>query len=250
MQSHLLYTGIGGACCARHGCWVPHSIVDFENGEGYVPLTISACYALIGITIRQRNMDYCVCQSLKYNTKGLRRATLYYDIMCQYWINLAKRFAANPHLSMPEGLCHVSRAIGLFHVHGHKDECYARYASAYIPGAGMVDGEIIETLWEPLNPIAPSTRRATPEHRREIIDDHMGDSNWKKMLRLGETSPRSLPYVDPNRYASSGSYMCKVRCCQGRGTCHTVGFAVCGENIRCWLGGKVEGSGNASTKQA
>lgn len=26
-------TGIGGCACARHGCFVPHSIVDFQKGE-------------------------------------------------------------------------------------------------------------------------------------------------------------------------------------------------------------------------
>ena len=34
---HLLYTGVGGTCCARHGCWVPHSMVNFQKGEAYVP---------------------------------------------------------------------------------------------------------------------------------------------------------------------------------------------------------------------
>ena len=34
---HLVYTGVGGACCARHGCWVPHSMVNFQKGEAYVP---------------------------------------------------------------------------------------------------------------------------------------------------------------------------------------------------------------------
>lgn len=137
---------------------------------------------------RQRNMDYCCSESLKYNTEGLRKAILYYDIMCQYWVHMKARFAANPFLSLPTTITEISRAIGLFHVHGHKDECFARFASTYIPGAGMVDGEIIETLWEPLNPIAPSTRKASPEHRREIIDDHMNDSNWKKLLRMGKCS--------------------------------------------------------------
>ncbi|KAG1823162.1 hypothetical protein DFJ58DRAFT_738878 [Suillus subalutaceus] len=27
-------TGIGGVACARHGCFVPHSMVDFQKGEG------------------------------------------------------------------------------------------------------------------------------------------------------------------------------------------------------------------------
>jgi hypothetical protein len=26
-------TGIGASACARHGCWVPHSVVDFQKGE-------------------------------------------------------------------------------------------------------------------------------------------------------------------------------------------------------------------------
>ncbi|KAG2109815.1 hypothetical protein DEU56DRAFT_874492 [Suillus clintonianus] len=26
-------TGIGGVACARHGCFVPHSMVDFQKGE-------------------------------------------------------------------------------------------------------------------------------------------------------------------------------------------------------------------------
>lgn len=74
---------------------------------------------------RQKNMDYCVCKLLKYNTHGLRRVVLYYDIMCQYWVNMKKRFTGNPFLSLPESLMNILRVIGLFHVHGHKDECFA-----------------------------------------------------------------------------------------------------------------------------
>jgi hypothetical protein len=28
-------TGIGGCACARHGCFVPHSMVDFQKGERF-----------------------------------------------------------------------------------------------------------------------------------------------------------------------------------------------------------------------
>lgn len=28
-------TGIGACACARHGCFVPHSVVDFQKGERY-----------------------------------------------------------------------------------------------------------------------------------------------------------------------------------------------------------------------
>jgi hypothetical protein len=33
LRQHLIYTGIGAAACARHGCFVPHSVVDFQKGE-------------------------------------------------------------------------------------------------------------------------------------------------------------------------------------------------------------------------
>lgn len=35
-RGKLESTGIGGTACARHGCFVPHSVVDFQKGERYV----------------------------------------------------------------------------------------------------------------------------------------------------------------------------------------------------------------------
>ena len=32
-RNNLEATGVGGAACARHGCFVPHSMVDFQKGE-------------------------------------------------------------------------------------------------------------------------------------------------------------------------------------------------------------------------
>src|ERR1700722_1074270 len=31
-------TGIGACACARHGCFIPHTVVDFQKGERYEPL--------------------------------------------------------------------------------------------------------------------------------------------------------------------------------------------------------------------
>jgi hypothetical protein len=129
------------------------------------------------------NMDYCVSEAMKFNTDGIRRSILLYDIMCQYWKNLKKRFDGNPYLTFPEGV-EILRGIGLFHVHGHKDECYPRFAPTFIPGAGMVDGEVLETLWAVLNGIADSIRSQSTGHRQETLDDHMNDSNWKKLIQL------------------------------------------------------------------
>lgn len=40
LKQHLLHTGIGAAACPRHGCFVPHSVVDFHKGERCVLFSI------------------------------------------------------------------------------------------------------------------------------------------------------------------------------------------------------------------
>ncbi|KAG6325966.1 hypothetical protein ID866_13123 [Astraeus odoratus] len=73
----------------------------------------------------------------------------------------------------------------MFHVHGHQDECNSPYSPNFIVGAGQVDGEILETLWSSLNKISGSTCAMSFAHSQEILDDHMNDSNWKKIVKLG-----------------------------------------------------------------
>src|ERR1700683_4526847 len=105
--------------------------------------------------------------------------------MCQFWKHLKTRFHGNPYLKFPDGV-EILRGIGLFHVHGHKDECYSRFALTFIARAGMVDGEVLETLWAVLNGIADSIRSQSTTRQQESLDDHMNDSNWKKMIQLSE----------------------------------------------------------------
>ena len=132
------------------------------------------------------NIDFCLSEALKYNMEGIKQVLLSYDLMCQFWTNIEKCFQGNPYLTFPQAV-EVLRSIGLFHVHGHVDHCYARYAPTFIPGAGMVDGEILETLWAALNKISDSAHSQSTAHRRETLDDHMNDSNWKKLVDLGES---------------------------------------------------------------
>ncbi|KAI1783483.1 hypothetical protein LXA43DRAFT_903485, partial [Ganoderma leucocontextum] len=157
-------TGIGAAACSRHGFFAPHACVDFQLGE------------------RQRNMDYILNWILAW-LNGLTSILVLYDIMCQYFTRLRDRFAKSPHLTMPSGIKFL-RGIGQFHVHGHIAQCYARFSSSFIAGTGMQDGEILETLWNQTNAIADSTRGMSSAHRREVINDHMNDSNWKKLTRI------------------------------------------------------------------
>src|SRR5271156_7155060 len=137
------------------------------------------------------NMDWAIAEALKNTNMGdITSAMLIYDIMCQYHIKLPERVAKNPRLTFPP--VKLEKAIGLFHVHGHQDECYYRFASSFIPGAGIVDGEVLETLWSVLNNISRSTRTATLAHRAEVLDDHMNDSNWKKLIGIVSSVSRKF----------------------------------------------------------
>ena len=94
------------------------------------------------------------------------------------------RVTGSRYLKIPNGL-ELRLGIGLFHIHGHKDSCLARYLPSFIEGGRQIDGEMIETLWALLNEIFRSTRGMSTLHRREVIDDHMNNSNWKKLIDLG-----------------------------------------------------------------
>jgi len=156
-------TGIVGVACARHGCFAPNSIVDLFRGE------------------QQKNVDWSFLECIRTtNVDSEQGVMLIYDIICQYFIYLYSRIG---HL-LPHGL-EIDRAIGLFHVHGHKEECFYRFAPCFIPGTGIVAGEACEPLWAKLNPITTATRTATLAHRAEVLDDHASDSNHKKGLGIG-----------------------------------------------------------------
>lgn len=130
------------------------------------------------------NMDYCFTQALK-QCEQCKAVCHYYDINCSYWEHFLERCEDNEFLEKPEHMMFY-QGIGLFHVHGHQDECFPRYAPSFITGAGQLDGEIVETLWPPLNKISGSTRYMTKAHRQETLDVHMNDSNWKKSMNMGK----------------------------------------------------------------
>ena len=129
-------------------------------------------------------MDYVLHWILAY-LNGRKWILVMYDVMCQYFTNLHHRFKESPSLSMPDGLTFL-RGIGQFHVHGHISQCFPRFSPNFIPGAGAVDGEVLETLWNKINAIAGSTSGMSSAHRREVIDDHMNDSNWKKLINISK----------------------------------------------------------------
>ncbi|KAH9023726.1 hypothetical protein EDB85DRAFT_1894666 [Lactarius pseudohatsudake] len=167
--SHLESTGIGATACI-HGAFVPDSVVDFQKGEA------------------QKNMDYSIFKALNFNMEGIEAALICYDVMCQWSVHMTERVVGSNFLKLPDNL-ELRLGIGLFHIHGHQDTCLARYSPSFIKGGRQIDGKTIETLWAPLNEITRSTRGMSTSHRREVIDDHMNDSNWKKLIDLGKFLP-------------------------------------------------------------
>ncbi|KAG1803116.1 uncharacterized protein BJ212DRAFT_1304681 [Suillus subaureus] len=61
-RSNLRATGVGATACARHGCFVPHAVVDFQKGEQHT------------------NMDYSICNAVKYTPKHIGSMLIIYDV--------------------------------------------------------------------------------------------------------------------------------------------------------------------------
>lgn len=130
-------------------------------------------------------MDYSLSNALKYRSDGIRAALVMYNVICQYGVHLQTRMARSPYLNIPDGLT-IWKSIGLFHVHGHQKECELRSSPSLMNRVGEVNGEIVETMWASLNKVSGSTRTMSNSHRQEVLDRHMNDWNYKKMITMGE----------------------------------------------------------------
>lgn len=123
---------------------------------------------------------------MRYNSFGVQKALIIYDVACQWYINFRRRVEASSFLFLSPKL-EIIPAVGKFHLSAHKPECFPRFSLMFTKGAGHIDGEILETLWASFNKISPSARSMSLAHRQEIYDDHMRDSNWKKLVGLGKS---------------------------------------------------------------
>jgi hypothetical protein len=77
-------------------------------------------------------------------------------------------------------------AVGKWHLGAHVTECFPKYSLNFVDGIGQIDGEILETLWWPIDKVAGITRAMSKAHRQEVLDDNMYDSNWKKWVGIGK----------------------------------------------------------------
>ncbi|KAG1859456.1 hypothetical protein C8R48DRAFT_748603 [Suillus tomentosus] len=128
-----------------------------------------------------RAVNQANASCVKTNADGIHCVLTFYDVNCQYHKRLQDRIAESAILEIPKEL-DIIPGIGLWHVHGHQDSCYVRYASNFIEGAAQIDGEIMETLWALLNIISPAACGMGTPHRKECLDYQMNDCNFMKMI--------------------------------------------------------------------
>ena len=83
--------------------------------------------------------------------------------------------------------------IPKFHLPAHILKCRADYSFNLTPCVGRTDGEAPERGWSEANSMAASTREMGPGSRCNTLDDHFGDRNWGKIVKMGTYYYISMP---------------------------------------------------------
>ncbi|KAF8078862.1 hypothetical protein FPV67DRAFT_1558069 [Lyophyllum atratum] len=162
-------SGAGKAECARHDMKRPVSVGDLQKGERYV------------------NMDYFFLSSLSQNTP--KRVVVSYDIACQWARNLATRCHFYPPNPFQDQCLYL---VPKFHLPAHQPPCHINFSFNFTPHVGRTDGEAPERGWAAINAVANSTKEMGPGSRRDTLDDHFGDYNWRKVITLASSLLRKL----------------------------------------------------------
>ncbi|KAF8867909.1 hypothetical protein BD779DRAFT_1463136, partial [Infundibulicybe gibba] len=179
-------TGVGAVVCARHGMKLPNAVADLQYGERYC------------------NMDYIFYKSVQ--GKEIVELVVSYDIVCQWSVHLKKRMLALDHtFDILNGVVSVKFLVPKFHLPAHVAACRTKFSFNLTKGVGRTDGEAPERVWSEADPLAPSTKEMGPGSRRDTLDFHFGDSNWRKFTGLGVTLMRRLKAAaaDMTEYAIS-----------------------------------------------
>ncbi|KAH7919139.1 hypothetical protein BV22DRAFT_1134058 [Leucogyrophana mollusca] len=167
----LAATGVGTIDCARHNMKLPNGVGDLQKGERYI------------------NMDYLFFSTLRGSP--LRVLNVSYDIACQWHKKLWSRMQLlSPSFHVDIGNKVINFLVPKFHLPAHIPECQTAFSFNFMKGVGRTDGEAPERGWSNINPVASSTKEMGPGARRDTLDDHFGDWNWKKVVALGRTMLR------------------------------------------------------------
>ncbi|KAG2336247.1 hypothetical protein BDR05DRAFT_978823 [Suillus weaverae] len=159
----LAATGVGTIDCTRHNMKLPNGIGDLQKGERYT------------------NMDYLFFSTLGQQCVNVLNVS--YDIACQWHKHLWQHMSTMPaHLQLDHASKSVQFFVPKFHLPTHVSKCQSMFSFNFSKNVGRTDGEALERGWSNINPIASSTKEMGPGSRRDTLDDHFGDWNWKKSM--------------------------------------------------------------------
>ncbi|KAJ7431719.1 hypothetical protein FB451DRAFT_1573587 [Mycena latifolia] len=159
-------SGIGTVDCARHNMKRPKGVGDLQRGERYL------------------NMDYMFFKSIEGSDTQLFFVS--YDIACQWHKNIWDRMRIySRDIRHENGKRFFVFLVPKFHLPAHIESCNISFSFLLTRYVGQTDGESPERGWANINRLATSTREMGPHLRREILDDHFNDWNWKKILAMG-----------------------------------------------------------------
>ena len=83
-------------------------------------------------------------------------------------------------------LLDIIGVVGKWHLAEHIPSCFLKFTLNSVEGAAQVDGEIMETLWSGLDEVARLAQAMSLAHHQETIDEYMNDSNWRKIVCIGQ----------------------------------------------------------------
>ncbi|KAI0027460.1 hypothetical protein K488DRAFT_61527 [Vararia minispora EC-137] len=107
-----------------------------------------------------------------------------YDLACISSVHLVKRFSDHfPHLV--DQIKMIRWAVPAVHVANHKERCQYEFSTAYLEQFGHFFGETCEVIWAEMNQLGPMICQMNAGRRHDTLNDHFGDWNWKKTIKMG-----------------------------------------------------------------
>lgn len=91
-----------------------------------------------------------------------------------------------PEEALSNNIKSVLFLVPKFHLPTHVEVCNLQFSFNLMKGVGRTDGEAPERGWANINPAAQSTKEMGPGMQCDMRDDHFGNWNWKKTIKLGK----------------------------------------------------------------
>ncbi|KAG1892033.1 hypothetical protein F4604DRAFT_1875514 [Suillus subluteus] len=169
----LAATGVGTVDCARHDMKLPNGVGDLQKGERYLNMDYLVFSVMVGFAVVVFNLSY--------------------DIACQWHKKLWPRMASMPpRLQLNRDNKIIRFFVPKFHLNAHVQSCQTEFSFNFGKNVGRTDGEAPERGWANINRVASSTKEMGPGARRDTLDDHFSDWNWKKITMLGQRMLRKV----------------------------------------------------------